>query len=52
MRTEVEVIDAVTRLEGPLLFLQRTVNTGLNEAVEVEDREGGGAVFALRLPAA
>ncbi|MGD8875636.1 MAG: V-type ATP synthase subunit B, partial [Gammaproteobacteria bacterium] len=40
MRTEVEVIDAVTRIEGPLLFLKRTVNTGLNEAVEVEDREG------------
>jgi len=40
MRTDVEVIDAVTRLEGPLLFLKRTVNTGLNEAVEVEDSEG------------
>ena len=40
MRIEVEVIDAVTRLEGPLLFLQRTVNAGLNEAVEVEDSTG------------
>jgi V/A-type H+-transporting ATPase subunit B len=50
MRTEIEVIDAVTRLEGPLLFLQRTVNAGLNEAVEVEDSEGHvrlGRVVAL-----
>ena len=30
----------VTRIEGPLLFLRRTVNVGLNEAVEIEDAEG------------
>jgi V/A-type H+-transporting ATPase subunit B len=35
MRAEVEVSNAVTRLEGPLLFLERAVNAGLNEAVEV-----------------
>ena len=50
MRTEVEVINAVTRLEGPLLFLKRTVNAGLNEAVEVEDSQGQvrlGRIVAL-----
>ena len=50
MRAEVEVDNAVTRLEGPLLFLKRTVNAGLNEAVEVEDSKGQarlGRVAAL-----
>ncbi len=50
MRAEVEVDNAVTRLEGPLLFLRRTVNAGLNEAVEVEDSKGQirlGRVAAL-----
>lgn len=50
MRAEVEVDNAVTRLEGPLLFLKRTVNAGLNEAVEVEDGKGQsrlGRVAAL-----
>ena len=50
MRAEVEVDNAVTRLEGPLLFLKRTVNAGLNEAVEVEGRDGQarlGRVAAL-----
>ena len=40
MRAEVYAVDAATRIEGPLLFLRRTVNTGLNEAVEIEDGEG------------
>ncbi|MGD2138331.1 MAG: V-type ATP synthase subunit B [Gammaproteobacteria bacterium] len=40
MRVEVTVTGAATRIEGPLLFLRRTVNTGLNEAVEVEDGAG------------
>ena len=50
MRVEVAVSDAATRIEGPLLFLRRTVNTGLNEAVEVEDGTGRyrlGRVAAL-----
>ncbi|MEA2094537.1 MAG: V-type ATP synthase subunit B [Pseudomonadota bacterium] len=50
MRAEVEVSDAVTRLEGPLLFLERTVNAGLNEAVEVvgeKDHVRLGRVAAL-----
>ena len=50
MRAELEVDNAVTRLEGPLLFLKRTVNAGLNEAVEVEDSKGQarlGRVAAL-----
>ena len=50
MRAEVEVDNAVNRLEGPLLFLKRTVNAGLNEAVEVEDGKGQsrlGRVAAL-----
>jgi V/A-type H+-transporting ATPase subunit B len=40
MRAEVYAVDAATRIEGPLLFLRRTVNAGLNEAVEIEDGEG------------
>ena len=50
MRADVEINNAVTRLEGPLLFLKRAVNAGLNEAVEVEDGEGRtrlGRVAAL-----
>lgn len=31
---------AATRLEGPLLFLRRTVEAGLNEAVEVTGADG------------
>jgi len=40
MRTEACAFDAVLRLEGPLLFLRRTVRCGLNEAVEIEDGAG------------
>jgi V/A-type H+-transporting ATPase subunit B len=40
MRAEVYAVDAATRIGGPLLFLRRTVNAGLNEAVEIEDGEG------------
>jgi V/A-type H+-transporting ATPase subunit B len=40
MKADVYVDEAATRLEGPLLFLKRTVNVGLNEAVEVEDGQG------------
>lgn len=40
MRADVEVRNAVTRLEGPLLFLRRNVDVGLNDAVEVEDSQG------------
>jgi V/A-type H+-transporting ATPase subunit B len=31
---------SATQIEGPLLFLQRNVNVGLNEAVEVLDADG------------
>ena len=34
------VTDAASRLEGPLLFLRRTLDVGLNEAVEVRGRDG------------
>jgi V/A-type H+-transporting ATPase subunit B len=34
------VNDAATRLEGPLLFLRRTLDVGLNEAVEVRGGDG------------
>ena len=37
MKADIYADGAATRLEGPLLFLKRTVNVGLNEAVEVED---------------
>jgi len=40
MKADVYADGAATRLEGPLLFLKRTVNVGLNEAVEVEDSNG------------
>lgn len=40
MRADVTATGAVNRIEGPLLFLKRTVNAGLNEAVQVEDDKG------------
>ena len=40
MKADVYADGVATRLEGPLLFLKRTVNAGLNEAVEVEDGKG------------
>ena len=40
MKADIYAEGAATRLEGPLLFLKRTVNVGLNEAVEVEDGQG------------
>ena len=42
--------DIAERVDGPLLFLRRTVDVGLNEAVEVESAEGGvrlGRIAAL-----
>ena len=41
---------AATRLDGPLLFLRRTLEVGLNDAVEVRGRDGRvrlGRVAAL-----
>jgi V/A-type H+-transporting ATPase subunit B len=40
MKADVYADGVATRLEGPLLFLKRTVNASLNEAVEVEDSKG------------
>jgi V/A-type H+-transporting ATPase subunit B len=40
MRADVYAVDAALRLEGPLLFLRRTIRCGLNEAVEIEDDAG------------
>ncbi len=40
MRPEISVTGAVTRIDGSLLFLERTVNVGLNTAVEVEGPDG------------
>lgn len=40
MHAELTVHSAAKRVEGPLLFLKRTVNVGLNEAVEVIGRDG------------
>jgi len=40
MKADVYADGATTRLEGPLLFLKRTVNVGLHDAVEVEDGKG------------
>ena len=50
MRPRLRVENAVTRLEGPLLFLLRTLDVGLNEAVEVwgvDSRARLGRVAAL-----
>ena len=50
MRADVYADGAATRLEGPLLFLRRSVNVGLNDAVEVEDGKGNirlGRVSAI-----
>lgn len=40
MLADVRTQGTATRIEGPLLFLKRNVNVGLNEAVEVLDRQG------------
>jgi V/A-type H+-transporting ATPase subunit B len=40
MLPTVTVHDAATRLEGPLLFIRRTLDVGLNEAVIVTGRAG------------
>ncbi len=42
MRAEVSATGTVTRIEGPLLFLRRTVEVGLNESVEVIGTDGRG----------
>ena len=50
MRPRVIVREAATRIEGPLLFLRRTLDIGLNEAVEVrgaDSRPRLGRVAAL-----
>ena len=40
MRPEIYALGAAKRIEGPLLFLKRTVKAGLNEAVEIDDGQG------------
>ncbi len=40
MHPEIYARGAARRIEGPLLFLKRTVNAGLNEAVEIDDGQG------------
>lgn len=40
MHPKVIVTGAASRLEGPLLFLRRTLDAGLNEAVEVRGADG------------
>jgi V/A-type H+-transporting ATPase subunit B len=40
MRPDVYASGTATRIEGPLLFIKRTVNAGLNESVAIEDTEG------------
>jgi V/A-type H+-transporting ATPase subunit B len=40
MHADVFALGAATRIEGPLLFLKRTVNVGLNQAVEIEYGQG------------
>ncbi len=40
MRAEFTVANATRRVEGPLLFMKRTVNVGLNEALRIVGRDG------------
>lgn len=40
MRAELTVRDVVERVEGPLLFIRRTVNIGLNDAVSIVGSDG------------
>ena len=40
MRADLSVTGTATRIEGPLLFLRRTLDVGLNEAVEVIGSDG------------
>ena len=50
MQPRVTVHEAAVKLDGPLLFVRRTLDVGLNEAVEVLDRSGAprlGRVAAL-----
>jgi V/A-type H+-transporting ATPase subunit B len=50
MRPNLYTEGNITGIQGPLLFLRRTVNVGLNEAVEVYGRDGKarqGRVAAL-----
>lgn len=44
MRADLTVRGTATRLEGPLLFLQRNVNVGLNAAVDVLGADGTSRV--------
>jgi len=44
MRVEVSLEKSVRRIEGPLLFLERKVDLGLNSFVEVLDRKGRSLV--------
>jgi V/A-type H+-transporting ATPase subunit B len=47
--TELSVSGAARRLEGPLLFLERTVRVGLNSAVEVIGPDGVARVGRVAL---
>jgi V/A-type H+/Na+-transporting ATPase subunit B len=50
MQPRVTVHDAALRLEGPLLFMRRTLEVGLNEAVVASGRDGAarlGRVAAI-----
>jgi V/A-type H+-transporting ATPase subunit B len=44
MRVEVSLEDSVRRIDGPLLFLERKADLGLNSFVEVLNRNGRGLV--------
>jgi len=44
MRAELTLENCVQRIEGPLLFLERKVEIGLNARVEVVDRDGRGRI--------
>ena len=47
--TELSITGAARRLEGPLLFLERTIRVGLNSAVEVLGPDGVARVGRVAL---
>jgi len=44
MRGDLTLSGAVRRIEGPLLYVRRSANVGLNQAVEIIDRQARSRV--------
>jgi V/A-type H+-transporting ATPase subunit B len=44
MRADVTATGTATRIEGPLVFLKRTLDVGLNTAVRIRGADGRGQI--------